>query len=86
MKNKIALFAAVLAAAMVVSASETTSSMAVAAANAVARADIRRIMLFKASRGLPLEIPSALQHLVGSMHIGCIYRFQVQIFYHSVHS
>ena len=39
MKNKIALFAAVLAAAMVVSASETTSSMAVAAANAWASAN-----------------------------------------------
>ena len=39
MKNKTALFAAVLAAAMVVSASETTSSMAVAAANAWASAN-----------------------------------------------
>ena len=59
---------------------------AVATADAVARADILCIMLLKLPRGLSLEIPSALQHLVGSMLVGRIDLFQIQVFHHKSYS
>ena len=41
-------------------------------AYAIFRTDIRGIVFLKALRYLTFEIPSALQHLIGNMHIGFV--------------
>jgi hypothetical protein len=58
---------------------------AIATTYAVPGTDILCIVQLKAFGGLSFKIPSTLQHLIGSMHIGRINLLQIQVF-HSVHS
>ena len=63
---------------------------AVAASNAMLRADIRGISLLKRSRGLSLEIPPAVEHTTNGRTnlriVQVVYFLQVEIFDHRSYS
>ena len=59
---------------------------AIAATNTIAYTNIVSIGLLEATGIVALQIPTTLQHLIGSMRVGLVYRQQIQVLHHKSYS